>query len=319
MTSRSLLLLFIAFCFTLLASARGVESLVQRLQRLDNWGAEVEYVVTMPQGDEATYQLTLTALAGQGKFARYDGGWTASLPQGILAWRNHRLLHPSKAQFANLFPDSIASQLIEMQSDTARYHLRIEQHTIDATRLIDSQVEALFHWQFDPATGSPLLFTAEYNPGAITAQQIRASYAPQAPEMETLNEATLRLTFPEAFERTVTRLPSFSLPIVGSPERLTYQEGDNMPAPTILVMLGNLAELTPEVQSKAQTLAAKHNAQIIWALLHRLSDEEAEDTAPADTMLHGCRSLARDCCISNFPTLLICKPSGEITETITLQ
>ncbi len=297
--------LFIALCFTLLAAAKGVEPLVERLLGLGAWGAQVEYAVTMPQGEEVTYQLALTALPAHGTFASHDGGWIATLPGGILAYRNQRLQRPSKGQFGELFPEAIARQLLAMQADSVHYRLAVSANTVEATRLLGDQTEALLNWQFDPTTGAPLHFSAEYNPGTLTAQQLRADYLPAAPALTELSEAALRQRFPEAFDERVTMLPAFSLPIVGSDERLTHQEGEALSGATLFVFIETL---TPELQAQAQQVADQHGAAIVWTFISHV-----EEAAPATgTALHGCRSLARDCRITSFPTLLLCNADGRV-------
>lgn len=356
-------LLFLLGGSTGLAKAQSVAAIADTLSNMPDYEAVVEYAVTLPQAqDDIVYTVELHQPASADS---YLIDWTVNSPSGrvdgFTAWfdghfynlRNNRLQEhhaewdadapdgvraiQNSAQFASLLPSRMAMELRRLD-DPELYRYTVtsssDELRIDAVRLASGSDDAELKWVFDASTLRPLRFYADYNPGAISGQQVKAVYSPLPDSKHisgSLDEAMLRERYPLAFEQyresqfaiesmRGRQLPGFSLPQCGAAAgRLTRRAADPLPEPTAIVMLDSDSALAPQlieaVRNAIDRLPA--NVNIIWACTGKNPDEINEligTPRPGETTLGGARTLIRDCGAATLPVILACDASGRISD-----
>lgn len=341
-----------------------LNSIADALAQMPNYAACVTYAVTLPQAeDDIIYNVTLQQPASTDS---YLINWTVETPSGpqsgFSAWfdghfynfRNRRLqeshgqwdpTQPSSpraphntVQFASLLPSRLAEELRAMTPENFIVTIREspDEVRIDAIRHRAGVPDAELSWRFDASTLQPLEFYADYNPGAISGQQVKAVYSPATnpplPATEPLSETALRTLHPEAFEKyresnfAVEQLrgeplPPFSLPLLNSPERLSRAANDAFSRPVALVIFDPDATLSPRlvevVRSAVNRLPAAPD--IIWACTTKSPDSAAEilgELPPGETALTGAAKLATDCGAANLPVVMACRPDGAVSDLV---
>lgn len=347
---------------TLGLRARGLEDVAAALENTPGYAAAVIYSVTLPQADDdVVYHVDLQQ---PGTADHYLIDWRVDTPggrrSGFTAWfddnfydfRNDRLreVHGTwdvskpeaqrrvrdSAQFAPLLPRRIAAELRAMTPDRYDVHVTDDPSglRVDATRHVAGVTDAELSWVFDPATLMPVSFSAEYNPGAVSEQQVRAVYGPLAspavPVNEPLSEAGLRALWPDAFGRCRTstfglqqlkgrELPAFSLPLATQDGRLTRSQGQPFDSPTAVVIFDPEATLTPQlvraVRSAVDRLPV--NVDVIWACAGKNPDSAGEclgTLRPGERALTGAAKLAAECGATALPAILACDAAGRVSD-----
>lgn len=331
-------------------NAQGAADIASALDSLTPYVAKVDYSITLPQADEdIVYEVTLRApqpdawLIDWKVPAAGQAGWTSQFDGNFYSYRNRRLqeIHsgwdrqnPPRAQFTELLPERIAAQLREMEADPDRYDLSVSsagnEITVSANRLINGEVDAELRWTFDRETFRPLTFSADYNPGAISSQQISARYSRAMYDLHRIDEPTLRSRYPEAFTNHRQSnfaiehmrdepLPAFSLPLADGRGRLTRALGDRFRQPTLIVLLESKSSLAPQLVAdiRAAIDGSPVDADVIWACAERNPDAAAEllgDLRPGETALIGAKSLAADCGVAAMPVILVCRPDATVAD-----
>lgn len=334
--------------------AQGLEPFMARLDTVTGYAASVSYSVTLPQTeDDVVYDLDLDQPDTENYLIRWRVDTPSGASDGFSAWigdghfynyRNGRLreyhnewdpapLTGDRAvqhtvQFARLLPAEISRELRAMQADTSHFHIRIASpDRLQITRMSGGQTDAEITWRFDPATGLPAEFSAEYNPGAISEQLVRAVYSPRATDLTgPLCEKWLIGHYPEVFENFRQSnfaiesmpgqpLPSFSLPLTFSDSgaRLSHQPGNVLAPPaTVIVLLDAEAALTPRLIEQVRSASARVpvDNEVIYAFCGR--DPESNRNAlggalrPGETAVSGARRLAADCGAAALPVVMVC-------------
>lgn len=355
------LFLFITLIAPMAAAAQSLPELVAALQNMPDYAAQVRYAVTLPQAeDDVVYDVTVSQPASPDS---YLIEWSVDTPSGptsgFTAWfdghfyslRNNRLreLHrewdeaavtdgpnapQNTAQFASLLPSRLAVQLSELQ--TPRYDYSISSSPseirVRANRLNGDETDAELEWTFDAATMRPLKFYGDYNPGAISSQQVQAEYASASLPLGTLSENALRERYPEAFtsmrqsqfaieSMRGQQVPAFSLPMLGSTQRLTRRATEGFGAPTALVLIDTESTLAPQLIAEVRRAIDRlpTDANVIWACTGKNPDATGEllgELRPGEIALLGARPLVRDCGAASLPVVLAVTPSGEIKDLI---
>lgn len=336
------------------AGAQGLEPFMARLDTVTGYAASVSYSVTLPQAeDDVVYDLDLDQPDTENYLIRWRVDTPSGASDGFSAWigdghfynyRNGRLreyhnewdpapLTGDRAvqhtvQFARLLPAEISRELRAMQADTSHFHIRIASpDRLQITRMAGGQTDAEITWRFDPATGLPAEFSAEYNPGAISEQLVRAVYSPRATDLTgPLCEQWLIGHYTEVFENFRQSnfaiesmpgqpLPSFSLPLTFSDSgaRLSHQPGNVLAPPaTVIVLLDAEAALTPRLVEQVRSASARVpvDNEVIYAFCGR--DPESNRNAlggalrPGETAVSGARRLAADCGAAALPVVMVC-------------
>lgn len=346
------------------ADARGLGSVADALEHMPDYAATVTYAVTLPQAeDDVIYTVDLQQ---PGSDDHYLINWSVETPSGpqsgFTAWfdgnfynfRNRRLqeIHgkwdPSApengraaqntVQFASLLPRRMAAELRALTPD--RYDVSVkedpEEIRVYATRRAGDIADAELCWRFDAATMEPLEFSADYNPGAISGQQVKAVYNPAANPLfqpgEKLSEEGLRDLYPQAFgqyresnfaveQLRGEPLPSFSLPLIGGSERLSRAEGQQFKVPTAVVIFDPTAALSPQLVSAVRAAIDRlpADADVIWACAHKNPDVAAEllgTLRTGESAVTGAASLATDCGAANLPVVLACDTRGRVSDLV---
>lgn len=343
-------------------SARGIDECVDALANMPGYRAKVTYSVTLPQAqDDIVYTVDLAQDSASAD--SYLLQWSVMSPSGpvsgFTSWfngnfynfRNHRLQEhhddwdpatppgarapQNSAQFASLLPTRIARWIQENRQLENELGSNDEKATYVVRQMTDGEVSSEIYWTFRLPDWRPLEFYADYNPGSISGQQVRAVYSYSdtlSPLPAGLDEACLRGLFPDAFEKYRESqfavenmrglpLPPFSLPKLGG-GRMVRQTSDAFRAPVAVVFLDPAATLTPELIKALRGAVDRLpvDAEIIWASIEKNPEPTAgllEPLRPGETALTGANSLAAACGASALPTILVCTPSGNISNIIT--
>lgn len=246
------------------------------------------------------------------------------------------------AQFVELLPQSIASELKRMiASDdfTVGYEPVAVEGGRDVSVVMASQtvkgfVGRNYRLVVDRASGVPLRIDNEYNPGQISEQSVTAkyNYPPASTALKAVrNEAQLMAMYPEVFEKfresnyrienmRGLRMPAFSLPTLTG-ERYSRQRDDGFKAPTVIAIID------PAVATAKATVEALRGVQarmprdidIILAFTGSNTDaieEIAGAPSTGETDLISAKSLARDCGIAVFPTVMVVDREGVVTNVL---
>lgn len=345
----SLFLLFALLSVPLAVEAGGTEHIASKLDSLAAISYDVTYSVTLPQAqDDVVYSISFTVpdtaswlITWSVKTPQGDSvqGWSARTPQGIYDFSHNRLRehHPGwdntpepKVMFSQFLPRNIASQLREMTQDSA-FTVSTSGQTIECTRSRNGITDAELSWSFSPS-GLPLLFTADYNPGAISSQQVHASFSPSRLPLHPVSEQWLAETYPDAFLHcresnfAVENLrgkpfPSFSLPMAMTEGRLHFTPSDNpFSTPFALVIADPAIALTPmlihEVRRAIDSLP--RDAEVIWAFTgnHPYDpDRLLGSLRPGETAVCSASSLAAKCGAASLPVIVCCN-SGATVENV---
>lgn len=238
------------------------------------------------------------------------------------------------AQFANLLPAFIGTELKKMASDP-EYTLTLTADTVIDGRKVQS-ISAIhvrngftarrFSYVLDPATSLPLTVEIVNNPDTDNEQSISVTYSGNPRhECAEINETTLSGTFPDAFGRframTPQRmvgnpLPEFSLPTTTG-ERYTRSGNDPFRRPTIMAVIDDTsAEATPTVEALREAVAKSAlNPDLILAFTGNNIDRiesHAPDIRQGEHLLTRSRALAREFGMGVLPTILICDSDATV-------
>lgn len=359
MRHRFFITLLSVIATTNFSQAQGIDTLINALAAMPDYSAQVRYAVTLPQAeDDVVYTIQLRQPADPDS---YLIDWTVDSPSGTVtgftAWfsghfynfRNRRLQEhheqwdaaapqgakalQNSAQFASLLPSRIAMQLRDVAAGGYDYKVRKsgDEIIVDAVRNLAGEPDAELSWTFSASDLTPRVFYADYNPGAISGQQVKAEYSPLEPIAQALDEEFLRERYPDAFERfresqfaienmRGETLPAFSLPRVDG-GRLARQAADQFDYPTVVVLLDPESPLAPDLVAALRGAVNRlpQTANIIWACSSKNPDVAAEllgNMPPEETALCAAGSLATDCGAATLPVVMVCGRDGKIADLI---
>lgn len=343
---------------------QGIAGIMEALANMPDYAATVTYAVTLPQAeDDVVYTVDLQQPSSP---YSYLINWTVEAPSGTVdgftAWfngnfynfRNRRLQEhhnnwdkaapqgakavQNSAQFASLLPSRMAMQLREVATGPYTHTLtrRGDVLTLEAVRECAGEPDAELTWTFNADTFEPIGFYADYNPGAITGQQVKAEYAratnPLIAEGDTLSEAALRELYPTAFTRyresqfaienmRGEQLPAFSLPLANGSGRMSRHASDPLAQPTAVVLFDPEGTLSPRLVSSVRKAIDRlpSDAGVIWACTPKSPDSATEaigSERPGETTLTGAATLAAQCGAASLPVVMICDGNGCIRNLI---
>lgn len=180
------------------------------------------------------------------------------------------------------------------------------------------------------ADGAPVSFDIVYNQGQASEQTVSARYTDtRLDTCVTVTEDLLRKMYPEAFELyrrdsySLMNLPGRPLPTVQAPgldgKRWSHRAGDPFPRPTLIALLDTDVDSTPEVI--AQLRAAMDSLPFAADLILTFTGNDLDAIATAtgtertgETVLHSARALARDCGVTDSPSMIFCRPDGTVAD-----
>lgn len=340
--------------------AHGLNTIATRLESVSGYAATVRYAVTLPQAeDDVVYTVSLEQPLATDYLIDWNtvtpsgavSGFAAFTPGHFYCLRNQRLQEyhtgwdPAPltgpqavnhtTQFASLLPAEIALTLRGMLADSLRYDIsvapdltEVKVRRLAATDMIDAEL----CYRFSAADGMPLEFSGEYNPGAISEQEVHAVYTPAEPTLSgPVTEAMLMERYTDAFTRCRTSnfaienlpgkpLPPFSLPLSlgAGGERFTVSAASPLTSPTLLVLLNADATLSARLVDcvRAATASVPQTVDVVWAFAGRDTDTIASllgpDPVAGETAVHGARRLAADCGAASLPVLVMTDSRGTV-------
>lgn len=236
-------------------------------------------------------------------------------------------------RFAALLPQFIERSIKDMEADTA--------FTVKHTAAADGSAaisaaerrrgyvlrETVIRFSPD---GSPRETETVTSPGQQSEQIITARYsAPEPGPCPDISERSLVELYPAIFEKyrrdsfsleslRGEPLPGFSVPTV-TRERYSRSRGDAFATPVIL------AVLDPEVDATATVVEALRRAVdavprtctlILAYTSNNIDTIEAAGGTPrtGETVLMSARSLARDCGVTDSPSIIFCNSDGTVSD-----
>lgn len=244
------------------------------------------------------------------------------------------------AQFTNMLPQFIAEQLNEIVTSpkwtwhftTDTINNGIPADVLTGKMNINGYIGKEVTYVFDPTTAMPRYVEIENNPTTISEQTLVMKFHNTGSKpMPQLNEQALAARYPEVFDSfrennfTVETmrekaLPAFSLPTTTG-ERYQRQKNDPFRTPTILALLD------PSIATNNETVDALRNAvasmpmaaDIIYAFITtdiNAAENIISEIQPGEHLLTSARSLARDCGVTSYPTILIVGSDGTVKDVI---
>lgn len=237
----------------------------------------------------------------------------------------------NRTQFAGLLPDRLLQRFKAMEADTA-YTVSRAGSKLTAVRYYEGQPTERHTLSLDQR-GLPLSYRADTNLDQISEQSVAVDYIYNNVSALPLpqSEADLTRRYPDAFDSARTddwqlnRLQNRPLPTFSTRSldggRLNHRASEPLDAPTVVAFLDPAASTTPAtIQALRQAQDSYPGRLQLWlAVLDNRDDAVRELTGPTrpdETVLPGARTLARECGITDSPTLLLCAPSGKITQII---
>lgn len=239
-----------------------------------------------------------------------------------------------QAQFVQLLPGFMAAELREMSSDPTA-EIAVEPGRDGSTSVRVRQSSGGYdiltaRYVFDSAM-LPLESEVTYNPGQASEQTVSARYADTGSDCPQLSEEALIAAYPQEFERfrrdsySLQSLPGSPLPTGTAPtlghERWTHQAGEPFDRPTVIAVLDATVDATDSFVRDLHTAVAllPRSTDLILAFVDNDADRIAEavgQAVPGEIILTSARSLARDCGVAVFPSVIFCNADGTVADFI---
>lgn len=238
-----------------------------------------------------------------------------------------------KEQFASLLLQMLADDLRKMAADTS-YTFTIAPKAsgieVKGSQTLRGYLCSEFTYRFN-AEGLPEFKEVTTNPGQMGEQVITVNYAPASTNSKcySITEQSLIEHFPEIFEKyrrdsfaleslRGALLPSFAVPTIKR-DRYSHQRGEALGTPTVIAVLENSVDATAEVVAALRSAmdALPFSANLILAFTDKDTDVVSETTGaqrPGEVILVSARSLARDCGITDTPSIIFCSPDGTVAD-----
>lgn len=249
-----------------------------------------------------------------------------------------------KALFVNMLPFMLAEEIkaLAAPGSESTYNLSgpvkkngVLCYHIDAVKKHRGYVAGEYDYYFNARTLMPVAIETLTSPGEISEQQAVATFggwnrAPLISDLRPLSEEILRERCPEPFARRTDayrlnalkgdRFPGFAAPTV-TRERYSRHHYDSFAHPTVM------AFLKPGISSNRETIALLRKAaasmpwqqDVIFLWNSNDSDaieEENGQILPGEQMLMNVGSVAVDCGVTAYPTLIFCGSDGIVKEII---
>lgn len=238
-----------------------------------------------------------------------------------------------KEQFAALLPQLLSKEIKTIATDsTYKYTFNTDRsgYILKGSREVRGYTTAEFTYRFDKQ-GMPVAKEVTTNPGQMGEQIITVNYksAPAGASCFNLTEQKLIELYPDIFEKyrmnsfTLDNLrgeplPSFAVNTL-SRKRFSHVRGEGLDNITVIAVLDNSVDATADVVSDLRKAmdALPYSATLVLAFVNKDIDsitETVESERPGEMVLVSARSLARDCGVVNFPSILFCRPDGTVAD-----
>ena len=241
------------------------------------------------------------------------------------------------AQFADVLPQFVGREIDRLVADSNFVHVWSPDTISDGRHVAMLTGQLLYHgyvskeatYIFEPATMMPVSIELENNPGSISEQTVTIKYTLNDSEAFPIaGENDLIERYPIVFEKyresnfRVENLPGTQLPTFSCPagkERYSYNRGDSFDTPVVIAILddngGNIVDTIEQLRTACD--ASPRPFDIIFAFTTTDSEHAAELTGrcrQGERVLTSAKTLARDCGVSSFPTLLYVGRNGRVAD-----
>lgn len=287
--------------------------------------------------DSSTAMNGFAAYFG-GNFFRFQGGKLAEyhvsenpVPFAPRGSSSHGVQF--KEQFASLLPQILSSELRTIATDSTykfSFNTVADEYVLKGEREVRGYTTAEFTYRFD-RRGMPVAKEITTNPGQMGEQIITVNYTP-APTDDScfkLTEQKLIELYPAIFEKyrmnsfTLENLrgeplPSFAVNTL-SRKRFSHVRGEGLDNITVIAVLDNSVDATADVVADLRKAidTLPYSATLVLAFVNKDIDsvtETVESERPGEMILVSARSLARDCGVVNFPSIIFCRPDGTVAD-----
>lgn len=240
-----------------------------------------------------------------------------------------------QAQFAEFLPQMLGRRLIEMASDTTfdmTVSSRAGMVTVSGTERVRGYDCREFSYRFDSATGLPADAETDANPGMPSEQVMTIKYEPaQTTGCETIDEPMLIGRYPEIFERYRQdsysllslpggRMPGFEARTAGG-GRYAHASGEPLASVTVFAVLDSSVGHTADVVADLRRAVAE--SPVPFDLVLAFTDNDAVRigdivgaSQPGETVLTGARAMARDCGVTDTPSVIICGRDAIVSDVM---
>lgn len=251
---------------------------------------------------------------------------------------NGRSAVQNNAQFIGYTPAKIAGQLREIMADGNW------KYTFSADSVFNGAKADILEAEYsrngytgkkltlvlDPATSVPVYYESENNPTTISEQIITVEYSGAGSEpFPVADEEELIARYPDIFEQfresnfTVETLrgrplPTFSLPTLTG-ERYSYAKGDGFNTPMVILFIDPAVSTASETVAQVRRGISMLPQGASLTVVSKSSDidgAEAVTGSPAagENLLMSGRSLARDCGVTSYPTVIFAGKDGKVRD-----
>lgn len=240
-----------------------------------------------------------------------------------------------QAQFVEYLPQMLGLRLIEMADDST-FVMTVDSHadavTVSGTERVRGYDCREFSYRFDKKSGLPVEIEIDANPGMPSEQILTLRYSPASDTgCPAIDETMLIGRYPEVFERyrhdsfSLMSLPGARMPAFESRtadgRRYTHASGEPFSCPTVIAVLDSRVGHTDEVVEALRSACGQSPVSVSLLLAFIDNDTEAISLLsgagiPDETVLVGARALARDCGVTDTPSIIICRPDGTVADVI---
>ncbi|MCM1449427.1 MAG: hypothetical protein NC082_03725 [Clostridiales bacterium] len=245
------------------------------------------------------------------------------------------------AQFVDVLPQFIGKELQKLVNDTNFIYTFTPDTLYNGHKVAVIEGRLMFHgyvskestYIFDPSSLLPIAIEYENNPGSISEQSVSVKFTSSADEAFPLaSENDLLAMYPEVFEKyresnfRVENLPGTQLPTFTAPashgERYVHHRGEPFDSNLIIILVDDSGAYTTATIDAARKASERSPKAFGLVIAYVTSDREKAvencgQLNPGEELLSGARSLARDCGVTSFPTMLYVGSDG-IVKDVTL-
>lgn len=243
------------------------------------------------------------------------------------------------AQFTDVLPQFMGRDLDRLVSDSNFVYTFAPDTLYNGRHVAVIEGKLMYHgyvskestYIFDPESLMPVAVELENNPGSISEQSVSICYNDNGESVFPLQgEETLVAMYPEVFEKyresnfrvenlPGTRLPTFSAPEAGTGGRYAYHCGDKFDTPVVILLVDDSGANTMAAIDDTRRAADMSPSPFDLIIAFVTGDpERAADKAGrlrnGERLLTQAKSLARDCGVSAYPTLLYVGRDGCVKD-----
>lgn len=243
------------------------------------------------------------------------------------------------AQFVDVLPQFVGRDLDRLVADSNFVYTYTPDTLYNGVHVAVIEGKTIYHgyvskestYILDPATLMPVAVELENNPGSISEQSVSIRYTGNAlAEFPVRSEESLVAMYPEVFEKyresnfrvenlPGTQLPTFSAPMSGSGSRYVYHRGEALDNPAVIMLVDDSgANTTAAIEDTRRAVEISPTQfDLIIAFVSGDPEKAADKVGkinPGEKLLTQAKSLARDCGVNAYPTLLYVGRDGRVKD-----